>query len=84
MRHELIGSNVKVRNSNNLDYNFSGRIVDESRNTFIIEKKGKQKIIIKKDVDFIFSLGKYDVKVAGKTLLGRSEDRVKNRIKKRW
>jgi ribonuclease P protein subunit POP4 len=84
-RHELIGLKVLVKNADNLDSKgISGKIVDESRNTFTIEKNGELKIIIKKDLDFFINVNNQKIMIVGKNLVGRPEDRVKNRRKKRW
>jgi RNase P/RNase MRP subunit p29 len=47
-------------------------------------KDSVQKIIIKNNALFQFSLPLNDVQVEGVNLLGRSEDRVKKTIKRRW
>lgn len=86
VRHELIGLKVRIKKSLNSSLrNMKGRIVDETYNTFKIEKEnGKEKIVIKKLCTFVFYLpnGKR-VEVEGRILVGRPEDRIKKRFE-RW
>ena len=84
-RHELIGLKVKVvRDSNPYNVSIYGTIIDESRNTLTIRQSGEAKRIAKKDALFLIDLPKERVEIEGKALVGRSEDRVKRRIKRRW
>jgi RNase P/RNase MRP subunit p29 len=73
-----------VNDTNPYNINVSGSVVDETRNTLILMKDSVQKIIIKNNALFHFSLPLNDVQVEGVNLLGRSEDRVKKTIKRRW
>ncbi len=43
LRGELIGLNIRVINRN-----IKGRIIDETKNRFIIESNGKRKRVLKK------------------------------------
>jgi RNase P/RNase MRP subunit p29 len=51
--------------------------------TLVIRGKGTYRIA-KKDAIFKFLLDGVTVKVEGKALMGRPEDRVKKQIKKKW
>jgi ribonuclease P protein subunit POP4 len=84
VRHELIGLRAKVvESSNPKNVGIKGRIVDETRNTFTIEKKdGKEKKLIKEENVFVFDLSGEKVRVEGKILVGRPEDRIKKKFKK--
>ena len=85
IRHELVGLNVNVIRSSNLNYNsISGQVVDESRNTFLIKHGDSVKRIAKKDTLFKFVLPDCCVEVEGSVLISRPEDRVKRNIKRRW
>ena len=85
LRHELIGLDVKVvRDSNPCNTSLSGRVIDESRNTIVIEHRGEAKRIAKQDALFLFSLPEGNVEVEGKALVGRPEDRVKRKQRRRW
>jgi ribonuclease P protein subunit POP4 len=83
---EFIGLNAKVAKSSNSDVvRMSGKVVDETRNTFAILHDGKEKIIIKETSVFHFTLDDgTEVEVDGKLLVGRPEDRVKKRIRRLW
>jgi len=83
VRHELIGLNVKIASSSNLVMiGIHGKVVDESRNTLTIETKAGPRTAIKDQCEFSFKLGKEWVRVDGKLLVARPEDRVKKRFKK--
>ena len=83
VRHELIGLDVKITSSSNLVMiGIQGKVVDESRNTLTIETGMGTRTAIKDQCEFSFRLGKERVKVDGKLLVARPEDRVKKRFKK--
>ncbi|MEK6958200.1 MAG: ribonuclease P protein component 1 [archaeon] len=76
--HEMIGLNAKVIGSAERSrIGLSGKIVDETRNTFVIESHGVEKIVPKAEAVFEFELGKEKVKVDGKDILYRPEARTK-------
>ena len=84
VRHELIGLKVKVVDSSNKkNIGISGKVVDETRNVIIIEKaKGKEVKLAKEYNVFVFVLDRKKVKIEGKLLVGRPEDRIKKKFKK--
>jgi len=85
LRHELIGLGVKVvEDSNPSNISITGTIVDESRNTLTIGRGGEAKQVAKKDATFHIDLPTGRVEVEGAALVGRPEDRVKRRVKRRW
>jgi ribonuclease P protein subunit POP4 len=90
VRHELIGLRAKVAESTDPAMRgLSGRVVDESYNMLSIETKkaGKpasEKRLSKRNSVFIFALpNKVKVKVEGRLLVGRPEDRIKKKFD-RW
>ena len=85
LRHELIGLEVEVvDDSNPYNIGISGRVVDETRNTLLIDDGGKERCIAKEYATFRFRLPDGTlVEVEGDKLVGRPEDRVKRRIR-RW
>ena len=85
VRHELIGLKVKIKNSPDKTIKgISGKIIDESYNTFRIETKRKEKTVTKGITIFAFTLpDKTQVQVDGKLLVSRPEDRIKKKIP-RW
>ena len=83
-KHELIGREVRVVDATDKALiGATGQVVDETRNTITIEAKGRQKQLIKDQCTFSFHLpsGKW-VKVEGKILVARPEDRIKKKQKK--
>ncbi len=80
--HELIGLKVRILKSKVKGYkNIKGKIIDETKNTFLIEKEnGKRVRIIKNVCTFVFYLNGKKVKVDGRLLVGNPEDRIKKRI----
>ncbi len=85
VRHELIGLKIKIVESTDpTQKNISGRVIDETYNTIKLETKiGKELIIPKKNCIFVFTLpDKTKVKVDGKILVGRPEDRIKKNFRK--
>lgn len=87
-RHELIGLKAKVEKSrNNSASGISGKIVDETRNTLVMETKKGEKKTVKNDTLYSFVLpSKAKVEVEGKLIVGRPEERLKKNmaVKKRW
>jgi ribonuclease P protein subunit POP4 len=85
VRHELIGLKAKVvESSNPKNIGVAGRVVDETRNMLIIEKAdGKEARLVKEQNVFSFELGQTRVRVDGKILVARPEDRIKKKFK-RW
>lgn len=85
LMHELIGLEVKVVDDSNPNNIFiSGRIVDETRNTIVIRHRGEVKTVAKQHARFQFRLPGEEVEVEGASLVGRPEDRVKRKQKRRW
>jgi len=82
LRHELIGLNIEVKNSKNPGLiGLKGNIVDETKNTLVLETEGKGikriKKILKSQVKIIITIGSKKVMVDGNLLIGRPEDRLK-------
>jgi len=86
IQHEFIGLKVKVVSSSNPDcIGIKGRIIDETRNTFVLMQNGIEKRVIKENsvLHFTYPDGT-TVEINGKILVGRPEDRIKRRIRRRW
>ncbi len=86
-RHELIGLEVMVEDS--LDpglIGLSGEIVDETRNTFLLETERGIKRIAKANTSLIFTLPEGQrVKIAGSVLISQPENRITKRMQRtRW
>jgi ribonuclease P protein subunit POP4 len=86
-RHEIIGLDVKIIKSKNPSCTgIKGKVIDETRNTFMIEKSdGKEITIPKNDCVFSFYLPEENcwVNIDGKILISRPEDRIKKKFR-RW
>ncbi|RLF36543.1 MAG: ribonuclease P protein subunit [Thermoplasmata archaeon] len=77
-RSELIGLNVKIIESeNSFNKGIKGKIIDETKNMFIIKTKETRKKIIKDQCVFEFK-GK-NIQINGKSLSTRPEERIKQR-----
>lgn len=86
VQSEFIGTCVEVSESPHKGYiGLSGRVIEESKNTFTILQGDKAKHIMKENAVFRF---KYSdgtiVKITGRLLAGRPEDRLKKPIKRLW
>jgi ribonuclease P protein subunit POP4 len=86
IRYEFIGAKAKVAKSSNPDcVGVTGKVIDETRNTFTLLHEGKRKIIIKEPSIFHFSFPDGTVvEVDGKLLVGKPEDRVKRHLRRLW
>ena len=72
LRAELIGSEIRLANKN-----IAGRIIDETKNTFMIKMHNNKKRILKKNNFFEFDLnGKKEI-IDGNELIMRPEERIK-------
>jgi ribonuclease P protein subunit POP4 len=86
IQHEFIGTEVKVVKSKNPNYiGISGKVTDETKNTFTIFHERKRKKIVKEVAVFHFRLpDRTVVEIDGKLLVGRPEDRLKKHIRRLW
>ena len=82
VRHELIGLGVEVADSENpSNKGMKGIVMDETRNTLVIETGKGEKTLIKEQCIFIFKLPEGKVRVDGKILVARPEDRIKKKFR---
>jgi len=84
IKHELIGLEVEVADSTNkFQVGVKGLVVDETKNTLIIEAEKGMKKIQKKGSTFIFKISnEKKVKVNGNKIAVRPEERLKLKVKK--
>lgn len=84
VRHELIGLYVKIaESSNNSQVGLEGTVTDETRQTLTIETDSGEKNVAKDQCVFVFTLPSNEkVRVSGKLLEARPEDRIKKKQKK--
>ena len=76
-KHELIGLDVEVVNATDPSQaHLRGRVVDETRNTLVLEIQGSEKRIPKHGSRFRFEI-QGGLEVDGEEIRFRPEDRVK-------
>ena len=86
VQQEFIGLDVTVvKSSNPHAVGISGRVVDETRNTFTILHDDTRKVVVKDTsvFDFVIPDGTV-VEIDGKVIMGRPEDRIKRRPRRLW
>jgi len=83
---EFIGLDAKIaKSAQQSTAGMKGKVIDETRNTFIITHNNKKKVIAKSTSVFHFTLPDGTVvEIEGKLLIGRPEDRVKKRVRRLW
>jgi len=81
-RHELIGLNVIISDVKTPSKVIKGRIIDETKNVFLISSNNKDVKIIKSKSNFNFKLSDEVTDIVGTSLVGRPEDRVKLKLLK--
>ena len=75
-KHEFIGLDVEILNSSDPSIQgLSGMIVDETKNTFVVDIDGREKRISKKIVRL--GIRNTDIIVDGAKITYRPEDRIK-------
>ncbi len=86
VQHEFIGLDATViKSSNPTTMGISGKVVNETRNTFTILQNNAQKIVVKDTSIFHFALPDGTVvEIDGKVIMGRPEDRIKRRPRRLW
>jgi len=78
----LIGLNARVSGKIHSGYNCQGEIVDETKNTLQIKTAKDKKIVPKNAVLLELKIPKNcQVRVDGKLLVSRSEDRIKKKYR---
>ena len=81
LKHEIIGLNIKVIDSKNKsNIGTEGTIIDETKNTLIIETTDeKRKTLFKQNIIIETKINNKKIKIKGAGLLGRSQDRIKQK-----
>lgn len=75
---EFIGLEIKIIDSENeILKNKKGKIVDETKNTFIIESDGVRKSLLKFQIKFQFTFKGTKYIIDGKKICFRPEERIK-------
>ncbi len=77
VKHELIGLEARVVEATDPGHlGLEGKVVDETRNTLVLEVSGRELTIPKEGSAFLFRLEE-DVLIQGSRLLYKPEDRIK-------
>jgi len=86
IREEFIGLQGKVASSQHTGYvGIRGEVMDETKNTFVIQHEDKKKIVVKDSAVFNFKFSDGTVvEIDGKLLVGKPEDRLKKTVKRLW
>jgi ribonuclease P protein subunit POP4 len=86
IREEFVGVNSSISESPHSNYlGIRGKVLGETRNTFVIQQKGKSKRVTKDQAVFQFQFTDGTVvEIDGKLLVGKPEDRVKKTVKRLW
>lgn len=79
VKYELIGLTIEIVNSKNKSLiGLKRKIIDETKNTFILDSGER---ILKKICIFNIKINKKIIQINGKLLVGRPEDRIKKKVK---
>jgi len=86
IREEFVGTTGAVTSSPHAGYlGISGKVLGETKNTFVLQQEGKAKSVVKDQAVFQFQFSDGTVvEIDGKLLVGRSEDRLKKTVKRLW
>ena len=78
---EFIGEEIEVVDSTNKSLiGLCGKVVDETKNTIIIEIQGKKIILLKSSISIKFR----NLLIEGKDIIKRPEERIKGRWQKTY
>lgn len=79
IKAELIGLEAVAINKadKRTKIELSGKIVDETKNTILIETKGTTKKLLKKDWEIIVTINGKQIKINGENIQKRPEERIK-------
>jgi len=77
-KYELIGLEAEVSDAKNkANVGIKGKIIDETRNTIIIETKKGVKKLVKANITLDVYFQDKKIRIKGELLVGRPEDRIK-------
>ena len=82
IKHEHIGLKVSIADSDNSSIiGLKGIVVNETRNTLVIETDKGEKTLLKEQCVFVFELPEGKVRIDGKLLASRPEDRIRKKFR---
>jgi len=74
---ELIGRNIEVCEASNRSLiGLKGRVLNETKNTIIIENEDTRKTLMKEQITFIVEINDKRIKIDGKKITKRPEKRL--------
>lgn len=77
-KYEFIGLEATVVDSKNkANIGIKGRIIDETKNMLVIETSKGKKRLMKGNITIVVVFDKKRIKIEGRLLVGRPEDRIK-------
>lgn len=78
LKSEFIGKMIIVKNSKNSSLiGIKGTVVDETKNTFVIEMDGSKKRLLKNQISFLIETQNKKMIIEAKRLCFRPDERVK-------
>jgi len=84
-RHELIGLHAEVADATDPGRSgVSGPVIDETRNTLVIETENGDQRVPKAECDIVFRVEDLKVRVDGNLLTGRPEERISKSLPGKW
>jgi ribonuclease P protein subunit POP4 len=84
LQNEIIGLTVELlHDSNPFNIHLTGKVIDETMKTLIIKNKKINKIA-KQNAIFKINIGDKIIKIEGRNLIGKPENRLKKKDKKKW
>lgn len=76
-RHEFIGLTIKITQARNKDLEgLQGKVINETKNSFVIKGKGAEKMILKNQLLEIMIV-ENEAKIPAKLIRKRPEERIK-------
>jgi len=84
-RHELIGLMTEVVESTDPSREgLKGNVVDETKNTLVLDTEDGETTVPKDETVFRFDLGDLKVRLDGRLLTGRPEERIGQQLPGKW
>lgn len=80
LKREMIGRSIEVVDSANKSLlGTKGRIIDETKNTFVVLDSTRRKVLLKKQIQFAVEIDGRRIKIDGSRLIKRPEKRIEIR-----
>lgn len=80
VRDELIGLYIEViKSKNKSNEGIKGKIIDETRNTIVVEQENNKKRLFKNNININVYIEDKIIPIDGRNLIGRPKERIKIR-----